>query len=98
MQSGCIKLVKIYFKNAEVIIPISLHKIRLFKRKYNQAASLAKKLSRLSNLFYTSFAIKCPLHTTPQAGLSLEQREKNLKRAFKTATRKSSRIKNHGIG
>ncbi|MFL3876302.1 hypothetical protein wTkk_000219 [Wolbachia endosymbiont of Trichogramma kaykai] len=26
------------FQNAEVIIPITLHKIRLFKRKYNQEA------------------------------------------------------------
>jgi ComF family protein len=75
------------FQNAEVIIPIPLHKMRLFKRKYNQAALLAKELSKLSNLLYTSFAIKRLCHTTPQAGLSLKQREKNLKKAFKISNK-----------
>ncbi len=70
------------FQNAEIIIPIPLHKMRLFKRKYNQAALLAKELSKLSNLSYTPFAIKRLRHTAPQAGLSLKQREKNLKKAF----------------
>ncbi|MDE5061510.1 MULTISPECIES: ComF family protein [Wolbachia] len=75
------------FQNAEVIIPIPLHKMRLFKRKYNQAALLAKELSKLSNLSYTPFAIKRLRHTVPQAGLSLKQREKNLKKAFKTSNK-----------
>lgn len=75
------------FQNAEVIIPIPLHKMRLFKRKYNQAALLAKELSKLSNLSYTPFAIKRLRHTAPQAGLSLKQREKNLKKA-KTSNKK----------
>ncbi|WP_341816992.1 ComF family protein [Wolbachia endosymbiont (group A) of Agelastica alni] len=76
------------FQNAEVIIPIPLHKMRLFKRKYNQAALLAKELSKLSNLSYTPFAIKRLRHTTPQAGLSLKQREKNLKKAFSISNKK----------
>ncbi|MFP3036024.1 MAG: ComF family protein [Wolbachia sp.] len=71
----------------EIIIPIPLHKMRLLKRKYNQASLLARELSRLSNLFYAPFAIKRLRHTTPQAGLSLKQREKNLKRAFKTSNK-----------
>ena len=75
------------FQDAEIIIPIPLHKMRLLKRKYNQAALLARKLSKLSNLFYIPFAIKRPRHTTPQAGLSLKQREKNLKRAFKISNK-----------
>lgn len=75
------------FQNAEVIIPIPLYKMRLFKRKYNQAALLAKELSKLSNLSYTPFAIKRLRHTTPQAGLSLKQREKNLKKAFKISNK-----------
>ncbi|WP_338406253.1 MULTISPECIES: ComF family protein [unclassified Wolbachia] len=76
------------FQNAEVVIPIPLHKMRLFKRKYNQAALLAKELSKLSNLSYTPFAIKRLRHTTPQAGLSLKQREKNLKKAFSISNKK----------
>ncbi|WP_341820799.1 ComF family protein [Wolbachia endosymbiont (group A) of Myopa testacea] len=76
------------FQNGEVIIPIPLHKMCLLKRKYNQAALLAKELSKLSNLSYTPFAIKCLRHTAPQAGLSLKQREKNLKKAFSISNKK----------
>nr|WP_284706100.1 ComF family protein [Wolbachia pipientis] len=75
------------FQDAEIIIPIPLHKMRLLKRKYNQAALLAGELSKLSNLFYAPLAIKRLRHTTPQAGLSLKQREKNLTRAFKTSNK-----------
>lgn len=75
------------FQDAEVVVPIPLHKMRLFKRKYNQAALLARELSKLSNLSYTPFAIRRLRHTTPQAGLSLKQREKNLKKAFKTSNK-----------
>jgi ComF family protein len=70
------------FHNAEIIIPIPLHKLRLMKRKYNQAALVAKELSNLSNLLYLPFAIKRLRNTKPQAGLSLKQREMNLKKVF----------------
>ncbi len=76
------------FQNAEIIIPIPLHKMRLIKRKYNQAALLAKELSKLSNLLYMPFAIKRLRHSIPQAGLSLKQREKNLKKAFSISNKK----------
>ncbi len=70
------------FKGVKMIIPVPLHRLRLFKRKYNQAALLAKELSRLSNLFYAPFVIKRVRNTCPQSGLSLQRREKNLKKAF----------------
>lgn len=70
------------FHDVEVIIPVPLHRLRLFKRKYNQAALLAKELGKLSNLFYMPFVIKRLSNTKPQSGLSLKQREKNLRKAF----------------
>ncbi|WP_253300049.1 ComF family protein [Wolbachia endosymbiont of Chironomus riparius] len=70
------------FKDADLIIPIPLHRLRLFKRKYNQSALLAKELAKVTNLFYVPYAIKRLRNTNPQAGLSLKQREKNLKNAF----------------
>lgn len=75
------------FKNADIIIPIPLHKMRLFKRKYNQAALLSKEINKLSDLPYAPLAIKRVRHTTPQAGLSLKQREKNLKNVFSIVDR-----------
>ncbi len=75
------------FKSAKVIIPVPLHRMRLLKRKYNQAALLAKELSKLSDLFYTPFAIRRTCNTVPQAGLSLKQREKNLKKVFSVSNK-----------
>ncbi|WCR53636.1 MAG: Amidophosphoribosyltransferase [Wolbachia endosymbiont of Ctenocephalides orientis wCori] len=61
--------------------------MRLFKRKYNQAALLSKEINKLSYLPYAPLAIKRVRHTTPQAGLSLKQREKNLKNVFSIVDR-----------
>ncbi|MDN5248079.1 MAG: ComF family protein [Wolbachia endosymbiont of Tyrophagus putrescentiae] len=80
------------FRDAEVIIPVPLHRLRLFKRKYNQAALLAKELSRLSGVCYEPFALKRFRNTKAQAGLSLKQREKNLRKAF--TIRDKSVVKN----
>jgi ComF family protein len=77
------------FKDVEMIIPIPLHRLRLFKRKYNQAALLAKELSRLSNLPYAPFIIKRLRNTQPQSGLSLKKRERNLKKAFNVCSKES---------
>ncbi|WP_223158807.1 ComF family protein [Wolbachia endosymbiont of Pentalonia nigronervosa] len=43
---------------------------------------LAKELGKLSDLFYAPFSIKRLSNTKPQSGLSLKQREKNLRKAF----------------
>ena len=56
--------------------------MRLFKRKYNQAELLSKEISKLSNLLHAPLAIKRIRNTTPQAGLSLKERETNLKNVF----------------
>ncbi|MBV0899339.1 MAG: ComF family protein [Wolbachia endosymbiont of Fragariocoptes setiger] len=81
------------FYNSDVIIPIPLHRFRLFKRKYNQAALLAKEISKLTNLPYTPFAVKRIRNTKFQPGLTLKQREKNLRKAFVINNKKIIRDK-----
>ncbi|OEY87027.1 amidophosphoribosyltransferase [Wolbachia pipientis] len=76
------------FKDSEIIIPMPLHRLRLLKRKYNQAALLAKEVSRLSNRYYAPFIIKRLRNTQPQSGLSLKERERNLKNAFDVCNKK----------
>ena len=37
-------------RRAELLVPVPLHRLRLFRRRYNQAALLAQALSRLSRV------------------------------------------------
>lgn len=70
------------FIGVDFIVPVPLHRLRLFQRKYNQAALLAKAVSYLSNIPCQLFAIRRLINTHTQTGLSTKQREANVKRAF----------------
>ncbi|MBI1271065.1 hypothetical protein GC174_11595 [bacterium] len=64
------------------LIPVPLHRKRLNKRGFNQALVLAKELGRLTNIPVRVDLLKRIKDTTPQFGLSLEERRTNLEGAF----------------
>lgn len=66
----------------QCLIPVPMHPQRLRKRGFNQAAILAKSLSRALNIPYDVHRCKKRLNTAPQASLDGEQRQKNLRHAF----------------
>lgn len=72
----------IFDAGVDLIIPIPLHHLRLFKRKYNQSAILSAELSKLTNIKtdYKSF-IKIR-STQPQSECSGKKRITNIKNAF----------------
>ncbi|MCR5282406.1 MAG: ComF family protein [Lachnospiraceae bacterium] len=67
---------------AELIIPVPLHKSRLRKRGYNQAALFAKSLSSRMHIPYSDKSAGRIRATLPQKGLNPAQRQENLKKAF----------------
>ncbi len=67
----------------EVLIPVPLHQNRLIDRGYNQAFEIANILSRQLNIPIDTQALKRIRHTESQLGLSANQREKNILKAFK---------------
>ena len=73
---------------AEVIVPVPLHRWRLLTRRYNQSALLAYALGRQSGVPVLPDALVRTRYTTPQAGLTQEQRRKNVKGAFLANARK----------
>ncbi len=83
------------FIDTELIIPVPIHRLRLFQRKYNQAALLAKAISHLSNIPCQLFTIKRLRNTRAQAGLSIKQRTENVKGVFAIA--ENDLIKNKTI-
>lgn len=69
--------------HAEALIPIPLNKAKLKKRGYNQAALFAEALSERLGIPVLKGALVRERNTVPQKGLNREERQKNLKKAFK---------------
>jgi len=69
--------------NADCLIPVPLHAKRLRRRGYNQAALLAKALSKRLNIPVDCELVSRVKHTAPLKKLNLAERQINLKRAFK---------------
>ena len=75
-----------YLKNIDLVVPMPMHPQRLKERGFNQALEIAKVLTKnyREKLDYKS--VQRQTLTPPQASLTLKQRVKNIKGAFKVNT------------
>jgi ComF family protein len=69
----------------DAIMPVPQHRMRLFSRKYNQAAELARHLSRLSGKPLLASTLVRIKRTKQQVGLGVRAREDNVRGAFAIA-------------
>lgn len=67
---------------ADLIAPVPLHRWRLFRRRYNQAALLARALARTSGVALASDLLVRRRDTASQGGLSPAGRRRNVAGAF----------------
>lgn len=67
---------------AELIVPVPLHRWRLLHRRYNQAALLALALARRSGVPCMPDLLRRARRTPPQGTLSREARARNVKGAI----------------
>lgn len=67
---------------ADVIVPVPLHPLRMMARKYNQALLLAKHLSTISGITLMPRLLQRKKRTKRQAGLGVAQRQANVEGAF----------------
>ncbi|MGF1611264.1 MAG: ComF family protein [Kiloniellales bacterium] len=70
---------------ADLIVPVPLHRWRLFRRRYNQAALLAQALGRLSGLPVDTGLLLRRRNTPSQGRLSPAARRQNMAGAFAVA-------------
>lgn len=69
--------------NPDAIIPVPLHKKRLKKRGYNQSYLIAVELGKRLNIpVYENYVVRVK-NTTPLKQLNANERQNNLKKAFK---------------
>mgnify|MGYP001048084411 CR=1 FL=1 len=67
----------------DALIPVPIHPSRKRARGYNQAEVLAKEIGRNLNIPVDTTLIKRVRKTEPKKDLSVQERQNNLKKAFK---------------
>ncbi|MBR1826037.1 MAG: ComF family protein [Alphaproteobacteria bacterium] len=72
----------IWKQNPDIIIPVPIHRKRLLKRRYNQCALLANRLSEKIGIPVDYHSLIRTRNTVPQVELSGKARRTNLKHAF----------------
>ena len=77
---------------ADLIVPVPLHRSRLWRRRFNQAAVLADHVSRLSGIASDPFALARIRATARQVGLDLGARALNGRGAFAVPVAAKARV------
>lgn len=78
--------------DASLVVPVPLHRSRLFSRRFNQAAELARYLGHRLKLKVVPDLLVRIKATQPQVGLSGQARRRNVAGAFKINPRFSSLV------
>jgi ComF family protein len=83
--------------DADLVVPIPLHRKRLFSRRFNQAALLAQVVAAQTGRTSDPFALARVKATTPQVGLTRAQRADNVQGAFRVPDEAKLRISRQKI-
>lgn len=70
-------------READVIVPVPLHRMRFLWRRFNQSAELARTLGQLSGTPFAPGALSRVKKTRQQVGLGMREREVNVRGAFR---------------
>ncbi len=77
---------------AMIVVPVPVHRWRLIRRRYNQAALLAHDIARRTQLTCLPDALRRERPTGTQDGKSRQQRYDNVHGAFSVTTRRAPEI------
>ena len=69
-------------EDADLVVPVPLHPMRLIGRRFNQAAEIARPLARRANLVYRPDVLIRRRDTPSQGGRSASGRRRNMQAAF----------------
>jgi ComF family protein len=70
---------------ADVVTPMPLHRLRLWRRRFNQAAALGREVALASKRDYAPALLERVVATKSQVGLTRMQRADNVRQAFRAA-------------
>jgi len=81
----------------DAVAPVPLHRWRLLRRRYNQAAEIARPLARLAGLAYLPGALVRRRATESQGGKSAAARRRNVAAAFRVPEAWRGRVEGKAI-
>jgi len=84
-------------KEADYLIPVPLHRIRLLMRRYNQAALIAGVLSKATDIAHLPLALSRVRSTKSQGHLKTDERAKNVHKAFSVSPKYTDRLKGASV-
>ena len=79
--------------DADALLPVPLHWSRLWQRRFNQSAMLARAISRLAHVPVEDDILSRTRATPPQVGLARKERAQNVQGAFAVAPSARIRVK-----
>ena len=82
---------------ADVLVPVPLHRMKLLRRRFNQAALLAGELAQLTARPVAPLALERRRKTASQLGLTREQRRENVSRAFAVPDRRAGLVRGRRV-
>lgn len=69
-----------------IVVPVPLHRTRMFTRKFNQSAELGRTIAAQSGATFVGHALQRVKATPQQVGLGRKERAANVRGAFRVAT------------
>lgn len=82
---------------ADLIVPVPLHRFRLWRRRFNQAAALAEVVAGIQRLPVDLTVLARVRRTRPQVGLSRNERAENLQGALRVAASARHRLEGRRV-
>lgn len=83
--------------DADLLMPVPLHRRRLMSRRFNQANALAQVVSAACGVPVDPFALERVKPTAPQVRLSRSQRELNVQGAFRVREQFAAQVEGRNI-
>lgn len=84
-------------EQADAVVPVPLHPLRLLRRRFNQSAEIARPLARHAGLVYLPDSLRRVRMTQTQGGKSGRGRRLNVHNAFSVPDRHRRHIKGRHI-
>ncbi|WP_236016116.1 ComF family protein [Brucella endophytica] len=85
------------FADCDVVIPVPLHRYRLWSRRFNQAAELARALARESGKPFEPEALRRVKRTRQQVGLPATERQRNVSGAFRVPPEHEIKVRGRNV-
>lgn len=83
--------------HADLLAPVPLHWMRRLQRRYNQAAELAREISKATGIPHNPFLLERVKPTRPQVGLSKSGRATNVQGAFRASNEREAEVAGRNI-